>query len=355
MAGDNDSTMKALLHFESSFTDSAAGIGSATSWSTQTGTAVSSSQKKFGSQSLQTLQSATSALRGLFAAYRSEYSLAGANPTLLASCWIYIPTQTFSGANAEYIFAARSPSTFALPWRFTFAPSPSRILGVGMDVLNDGFGGIAISLGTINFDTWYYVEMTKIGTTLYASLNGVVSSTSLSQANFASSITTDTTIGLVIGGLSDFSYQHSTTVFIDEAAYKIGTAGHTANFTPPTVPWGTVVVSHDRGAYSYLGKALTGRLRSIFHARGAYSFTGKFATLLYGKIILVAAAGAYNALLQATIGSKNGHPLLILAAEAGQYIKSGFTNYLLRVIKNLGWGDPPSLQKTRRNPPTLDM
>lgn len=354
MAGDNDTNMKALLHFESSFTDSAAGIGSATTWTAQTGTAVSSSQKKFGTQALQTLQSASNALRGLFTPYRSEYSLAGSNPTFMASYWVYVPSQTFSGSAAEYFFAARSPSSFVVAWAFTFVPG-TRQLTARIDLLNNGFGGVSINLGAISLDTWHYVELGKIGTTMYAALDGAVSTASLPQTNFATSIATDTTLGIAIGGLSDFSYTHSTTMFIDEAAYKIGTGPNTSTYTPPTAPWGTVSAFNGGGSYSYVGKALAGIRRGIFHARGTYLFSGKLATLLYGKIILIAAAGAYNAILQATLGSKNGRPILILAAEAGQYIKSGFTNYLLRVIKSLGLGDPPSLQKTRRNPPTLDM
>ena len=356
MAGDNDSTMKALLHFESGLTDSAAGISSATTWTAQAGTAVSASQQKFGAQSLSILQSVSSALRGLFATYRSEYSLAGSSPSFVASCWVYIATQTFQGSQPENIFAARdsSPTGGGTPWNIRFIPSTKQI-GFGVDVLNNGGGGISIVSSAITLDAWHFLEVGKIGSVMYASVDGVVSSANLPNSQFASSTTSSTTLGIAVGAFTDFSYVHPASYFVDEAAYKIGALPHVANFTPPAVPWGTVVVNNDRGTYSYLGVAIPRIVRSIFHARGTFSFVGKVVSLFYGKFILTAAAGAYSFFLQATLGSKNGHPILLLAAEAGQYIKSGFTNYLLRAIQKFGLGDPPSLQKTRRNPPTLDM
>lgn len=358
MAGGNDVFTKSLLHFEGNFTDvNFANTGVA--W-TAVGSIAANGAAKFGTASLNVLNSTSS----------------GSQPT--PTQWLYVPTpvpgplilstgdwtidfwmnnQTLNfGATPCYCIGTQAADLSTVAWYFDLRGGNGTTFSLTFSALPSSGAGVNITASGLSSNAYHHIAVVSSLIAGVRTVTFYVDGVSKGSAALADVKTVNGVLGLgyvyqtAQSGVVGFRGQ------IDEFRISNGVARWTANFTPPSVLYGAEYSgSNAVGAFTYVGKAIPRAIRTIFHATGSFTLTGKIATLLYGKIILIAASGAYNAILQATLGSKNGRPILILAAEAGQYIKSGFTNYILRVIKSLGLGDPPSLQKTRRNPPTLDM
>lgn len=103
-------------------------------------------------------------------------------------------------------------------------------------VLQNGANIVSIAtVGTISANTWTHIEWSRTGTIMYVFLNGVskYGTSGATNAGTMNGGTGELRIGRDGGGTSYFPDGR-----IDEFRMQKGIGGHTANFTPPTAPYG---------------------------------------------------------------------------------------------------------------------
>lgn len=341
----NDQFTKALLQFDGNLTDSNFG-GAAKTW-TPTGTVSTAGTPKFGSGALSLSNP------------NNQGSMQGANnyiSTPQSDLWLGDGDWTidfflrFPNSDNFFYVASHADdngiSNNLVSWQLSInVVTTGGILFTVTDGTHTaGFNGV----GSMSANAYHHVALVRSGTSLKAYIDGSqVGSTTMSFTP------RDPARPVWIGSFGLFG---GLTGLVD--GFRISKfARWTAPFTPPAAPYAIDYSGVSGfGAYTYLGKIITAPLaRAILAARGVYSLTGRIATLLYGKFILIAGVGAYAFTGGVTSAFKNGRELFLLLAAGGQYIMSGFTNYLLRAISKFKLGDALTLFKTRRNPPTLDV
>lgn len=144
------------------------------------------------------------------------------------------------------IIVTKSITTGDYPFQLWFNTGSGRIQARSYDgavgIFDFGSTGPAISV-----NTWYHVALCRSGGTVRLFIDGVQTGT----ASIGTAVLKSNTGPLCIGGYSDGTF--STNGYIDELRLLIGSAAYTADFTPPTAPFGdpvgaTVLLLHFDGA-----------------------------------------------------------------------------------------------------------
>ena len=95
--------------------------------------------------------------------------------------------------------------------------------GTAWDVAN------LINIGTITTSIWYYVEVCRIGTTIYTFLNGVAGATAVSTLALYNNSAYPVVVG-AYGAVTTYPWSG----YIDDVEIYKGVGGHSTTYTPPT-------------------------------------------------------------------------------------------------------------------------
>lgn len=91
---------------------------------------------------------------------------------------------------------------------------------------------------------WHYLEVSRSGTSIKYFVDG----TSVASGTYGSTISGTT--GLIIGRWWNDLNQDYINGWVDDLIIVNGTAGHTANYTPPTEAW--IVVADEGGGFHFM-------------------------------------------------------------------------------------------------------
>lgn len=218
----NWSMVSALLHGEGS--DGSTSITDATSlntWSALSGAVISTSQKKFGTSSINL--SATGAR--VSTPMASRFALGASDFTIEA--FVFLPTTISS---YRQITIARATSSGTCP--FTFLITNTGVLealsaSVAGSWLVDVKATTAFPIGS-----WVHVAYVRQGANAYLFQQGVQVA---SSSTFGTTSLITTTDAVMIGGNGDGT--QPLLGYVDEFRFTKGVARYTANFTPPNGPF----------------------------------------------------------------------------------------------------------------------
>lgn len=210
-----DSYTVSLLHFDNNLTDE-----SGKTWTAYGGATTSDSQSKFGGYS----GYFDGVDDGLVSTAHSDFAF-GTSP-FSVDCWIRIaalPTHygticgTYNNSYTETSWALGVTSA----GKFRLA-TPQTALLTGTT--------------TLSTNTWYHMACSFDGTTYRLFVNGTVDGYTTTTRDFSS------VLDCCIGRNSDSTNTYYFNGYIDELRISKGIARWTANFTPPTAPYGRIVI-----------------------------------------------------------------------------------------------------------------
>lgn len=220
---------KLLLHMD--------GTDASTTFTDSSGT--SKSVTAAGNAQIDTAQYKFATGSGLFdgtgdylsTADSADFNLGSGDFTL--SVWLRFNAKPAGDGHMD-IFAQGNPAVTG--FRFYFYTADGTNLEWNMTA-NGGTGNIQLSkaCNTISLNTWYHFEVDRSGNNFYSFQDGVQIGTTVTDSDTMPDATTTAYIGC---------YYNTTERFfngwMDELILVKGTALHTANFTPETLPYGTL-------------------------------------------------------------------------------------------------------------------
>lgn len=215
--GIDDNNTLSLLHFNDSIIDESGKI-----WTPGGGAVVSIAQKKFGSSALY--------LDGIDD-YLSTPAIDFSTGDFSIDCWVY------------YLAATGTFGAAALSTEYSLGFSPFSIRGdiaEGTQIysyISGSSGSWSIAAGkpfsTVKLNQWLHYYIGRQGNTFYMAENGVIKSTWTSAETLANVSGYNFLIGR---SMTDSEKRFKG--YIDEFRFCKGIARWTANFTPPTAPYG---------------------------------------------------------------------------------------------------------------------
>lgn len=226
----NDQYTKILLHMDganggTTFTDSNLG-GSAHTWTAHSATTVTSGPK-FGTASCQCPYIDTPD--------SSDFTLGSGDWTI--DFW-FNPNATINPANAAARMAGQTNSTGTIATTSAYVVLAS--IGSGNYVLElvvSNGTTLFTLLGTTAFTSassgWHHAELCRSGNNLKLFLDGVQEGGDLAITGTV----VDSSNNFSVGRIGEVTSQ-TFAGLIDEFRLSVGIARHTANFTPPTAPYG---------------------------------------------------------------------------------------------------------------------
>lgn len=281
MAGGNDSFTKILLHMQgtnggTSFPDSNVG-GSAHTWTAAGNAVTSTAVVKFGSSS----GVFDGTLDFLTTSDSADFTLGSGDWTI--DTWF----NWAAGTGTSRFICGQSNVDGAATTRVAelLLSSSNTIVGIVF------VGGTSTQVnGTSTFTTtgWHHAAFVRTGNTLKLFVDGVQEGGDVSMSGTIN----DSANAYGVGCLGEYTL-NCFYGYISEFRLSVGTARWTANFTPPTIPYGFELTSA-LGTYALTGKAATkavGRQTSV----GAFAFTGM--AVVFNKALRHTAAVASFALI----------------------------------------------------------
>jgi hypothetical protein len=136
--------------------------------------------------------------------------------------WINLTVAPSNGVPATNVYNAAG---FTNGWYFYTGDGTDLSFGLG-----DATGASAVTATVNLIGTWHYIEVTRSGSTLSIYVDGVFA-ISKTNTNTGTVSGNNTKIGSRYDGTSGFI-----TGYISNFKVVVGTAGNTANYTPPTAP-----------------------------------------------------------------------------------------------------------------------
>ena len=195
-------------------------------WTASGSPTISTVATKFGSSSL-LLPSGSVII--------APYSSAFAFPAdFTIECFIY-PTAYASSYGSNIFTRCWSGTNFIQLWMDT---SGKIRTALSSTELSNTVGTVA----TLN--NWHHVALVRSGSTVYLFLDGIVQGT----MSLSTDLTNSNTQAVCIGGYSHATSQMPFIGAIDEFRISKGKARYTANFTPPSMPFGSSL----QGFYRYI-------------------------------------------------------------------------------------------------------
>lgn len=214
-----------LLHFDgtngsTTFTDQKGKV-----WTRYGASTLTTAEKKFGSASLDVVNSSTGGLKTDDA---DDWDFAAQDFTL--ECFIYQKSLTNYAGNTQYYFGSyKSGVQGYTPWTVYSSGN-----GIGVSVSQTGVSWLwSTSGGTFALNTWTHIALTRQGTALRLFLDG-------QQVGTTGSITGslfNTAGGCQIGTIDIVAGTLVFNGYVDEFRATKGVARYTANFTPPASPF----------------------------------------------------------------------------------------------------------------------
>jgi len=217
-----DGYTKLLMHCDGS-NGSAPALADTGQTITYAGSAVvSTAQKKMGCSSL--------LLNGsnqyVTVPDNADWNFGAGNFTI--DFWVYLN----SIAGTQYIVSRGAPASAATMSVAIFYAS--NVIGAVAYVGAGGF--VAGNDNALVISTWNHIAMVRNGATLTLYVNGIAQATT---GNIGVSSVNNPAYAMMLGGRDDG--QFDTNAYIDEFRISKGIARWTANFTPPTRPYGNTV------------------------------------------------------------------------------------------------------------------
>jgi hypothetical protein len=193
------------------------------------GAQVSTAQSKFGGSSMRVRDNSTNSCITLPAVTDFDVSAASTNWT--AEIWVRTSNPS---ASTGLVVGLTRPATSIRPWALDVSGNAFRFQ------CTDAAGTTVVSItdpSTLTDDTWYFVAMTRNGSTFTLWVNGV----SVGTAVYASTLAPLTSANITFG--TDLTTGTTTSIFyVQDFRYTVGTARYTAGFSVPTTflpsPWG---------------------------------------------------------------------------------------------------------------------
>ena len=128
-------------------------------------------------------------------------------------------------AAGDAIVVARDPGTARSPFAIKRNGADARIYmssaGTSWDIVN------GVSFGTLVIDTWHHVALSRVGSSIYGSLDGV---TTLVGTSSAAVWQNDQALAIGTGAAAEYW-----TGWVDDVRITKGVGRYTTDFTPPDV------------------------------------------------------------------------------------------------------------------------